>query len=241
MPEEFDFVSTDAAAIYNTVLNSLMESVNEPLYPGDERRIFAEGVVAVMVALYNEFNDKMKQRTLRYARGVVLDAIGERYDVHRLEPAHAAATFRFTVAGPMEENIIIPAGTRITTDGTVYFATDSVAVLQAGQVTADVVGTCQEGGAAYNGFMAGQIATLVDLIPIYNRSRTLRFHPAGTMGSHTPKRGTRNSGSGSCWPPPPFRRPGRKAPTGFTPCRRTRTLSTSRSTARKPISSTSIR
>ena len=182
MPEEFDFVSTDAAAIYNTVLNSLMESVNEPLYPGDERRIFAEGVVAVMVALYNEFNDKMKQRTLRYARGVVLDAIGERYDVHRLEPAHAAATFRFTVAGPMEENIIIPADTRITTDGTVYFATDSVAVLQAGQLTVDVVGTCQEGGAAYNGFMAGQIATLVDLIPYIQSVENITVSSGGDDG-----------------------------------------------------------
>lgn len=165
MPGEFDFVTTDAAVLYNTILGSLMESVNEPLYPGDERRIFGEAVVAVMVALYNEFNDKMKQRTLRYARGYVLDAIGERYDVERLEPAHATATFRFAVESALTSNVIIPAGTRVTTDGTVYFATDEIAVLQAGETSIDVTGTCQEGGSAYNGYTIGQVSTLVDLIP----------------------------------------------------------------------------
>ena len=166
MPDtNYDFVTTDAAAIYTAVVGSLMENVGEPLYPGDERRIFAEGIVAVMVALYNEFNDKMKQRTLRYARGQVLDAIGERYDVVRADPAHATATFRFSVSAAQAENIIIEEGTRITTDGSVYFATDEIAVLQAGNTYVDVPGTCQEGGAAYNGFAVGTIATLVDLIP----------------------------------------------------------------------------
>ena len=164
MPD-FDFVTTDAAALYNTIVGSLMDECNEPLYPGDERRIFGEAVVALFVSLYNEFNDRMKQRTLQYARGEVLDAIGEMLGVTRAEPAHAYATFRFSVSAAQTENIIIPQGTRITSDGTVYFATDEIAVLQAGDTYVDVRATCQEGGAAYNGFAVGTIATLVDLIP----------------------------------------------------------------------------
>lgn len=165
MPTDYNFVETDAAKLYTAIVGSLMDKVNEPLYPGDERRIFGEAVVAVMVALYNEFNDKMKQRTLRYARGPVLDAIGERLDVKRAEPAHATATFRFSVSVPMAENIVIDAGTRITTDGVVYYATDNIAVLQAGNLYVDVPATCSEGGSAYNGFPVGTISTLVDLIP----------------------------------------------------------------------------
>ena len=69
MAETFDFVTTDAAQIYTAIIGTLMDEVGEPLYPGDERRIFGEALVAVLVALYNEFNDKMKQRTLQYARG----------------------------------------------------------------------------------------------------------------------------------------------------------------------------
>ena len=59
----FDFVETDTAKIYNTVISALMENVGEPLYPGDERRIFGDALAAVLILLYSEFNDKMKQRT----------------------------------------------------------------------------------------------------------------------------------------------------------------------------------
>ena len=97
MAETFDFVTTDAAQIYTAIIGTLMDEVGEPLYPGDERRIFGEALVAVLVALYNEFNDKMKQRTLQYARGPVLDAIGDRYGLTRAQPSHAAAMFRFSV------------------------------------------------------------------------------------------------------------------------------------------------
>lgn len=178
----FDYVNTDSAAIYTAVVGSLMDTVGEPLYPGDERRIFADALVAVMVSLYSEFNDKMKQRTLQYARGAVLDAIGARYDVTRAQPEHAKTTFRFSVSEPRQENIIIEEGTRITTDGSVYFVTDAIAVLQAGEIFVDVQGTCQEGGAAYNGFTTGTIATLVDLIPYISSVKNTTISAGGDDG-----------------------------------------------------------
>lgn len=162
---DFDFVETDSAKIYTAIIGSLMDNCNEALYPGDERRIFGEALVAVFVSLYSEFNDKMQQRTLRYARGKVLDAIGERYGVERLAASSASATFRFAASAPHTENIIIPAGTRITSDGSVYFSTQAAAVLEAGETYIDLLGVCMEGGEQYNGFAAGTIATLVDLIP----------------------------------------------------------------------------
>ena len=182
MAESFDFVETDAGKIYNAIVGGLMDSVGEPLYPGDERRIFGDALVAVMVALYNEFNDKMKQKMLQYARGTVLDAIGERYRVERAQPAHATATFRFSVASARAENIIINAGTRITTDGSVYFATDKIAVLQAGETYVDIPGTSEEGGSAYNGYTAGTIATLVDLIPYIAEVKNIDVSIGGDDG-----------------------------------------------------------
>ena len=162
---DFDFVETDSAKIYTMVIGNLMDYCNEPLYPGDQRRIFGEGLVMVLTALYNEFNDAMKQRTLRYARGTVLDAIGDRYGVKRLSPANASAVFRFTASSSQMENIIIPAGTRITTDGSVYFATQETAALPAGESYVDLVCVCISGGSSYNGYTEGSISTLVDLIP----------------------------------------------------------------------------
>ena len=182
MAEPFDFVTTDAAQIYTAIIGTLMDEVGEPLYPGDERRIFGEALVAVLVALYNEFNDKMKQRTLQYARGPVLDAIGDRYSLTRAQPSHASAMFRFSVEVAQPQNIIIDAGTRITTDGSVYFATDQIAVLQAGKLSVGVQATCTEGGSAYNGFTTGTINTLVDLIPYISSAVNITTSVGGDDG-----------------------------------------------------------
>ena len=182
MPSTYNFVTTDAAAIYTAIVGSLMDEVNEPLYPGDERRIFAEALVAVLVSVYTEFNDRMKQRTLQYARGPVLDAIADRYGLTRAEPAHASATFRFTVDVAQPQNIIINQGTRITTDGSMYFATDQIAVLQAGSLHVDIPATCTEGGSAYNGYTAGTINTLVDLIPYISGAENTTISAGGDDG-----------------------------------------------------------
>ena len=165
MQVTFDYAETDAAKIYTSVIGNLMDAVEDPLYPGDERRIFGEALVAVLVNLYHEFNDKMKQRTLQYARGFVLDAIGARYNVERATPSHAFAMFRFIVDAVQKENIIIPVGTQITTDGSVYFATEVSEVLPAGETEIIIRAVCKDGGADYNGLTPGTIATLVDLIP----------------------------------------------------------------------------
>lgn len=173
---DFDFVETDSAKLYTSIISSLMEYCGEALYPGDERRIFGEALVMTFVALYSEFNDKMKQRTLQYARGTVLDAIGERYNVQRTQAAKASATFRFNAAVAQPENIIIPEGTRITADGVGYFETQETVIIPPGYLYADVVGVCTVGGSAYNGLVTGKVATLVDMIPyisvVYNITTT---------------------------------------------------------------------
>ncbi len=57
MPE-LTFIETNSERIYNTVITSLEKSVGEPLYPGDERRIFGDALVAVVLAIYSKTNDK---------------------------------------------------------------------------------------------------------------------------------------------------------------------------------------
>ena len=182
MADDINFVETDSAKLYTAIIGSLMDSCGEALYPGDERRIFGEALVAIFVSLYNEFNDKMKQRTLRHARGVVLDAIGERLNVYRLQPESASAVFRFSASAAISENIVIPAGTRITSDGSVYFATQEAAVLPAGALYIDLPGVCINSGAVYNGFAAGTITTLVDLIPFISGAVNITDSAGGNDG-----------------------------------------------------------
>lgn len=182
MATDFNFVETDSAKLYTAIIGNLMDSCNEPLYPGDERRIFGEALVAVFVSLYNEFNDKMKQRTLQHARGAVLDAIAERYEVYRAEPTSAFATFRFSMDAARAVNVIIPAGTRITADGVAYFATQETAVLSAGMTSIDLLGVCTTGGAAYNGYTPGTVAALVDLIPYISGAENIDTTTGGDDG-----------------------------------------------------------
>ncbi len=186
MAEKYDFVTTDAQSIYNSVIDSLMDEVNEPLYPGDERRIFAEALVMVLVAVYNDLNDAAQQRTLRHARGYVLDAIGEMRNTNRLEPSAASDVFRFSVAAAQSSNIVIPDGTRITPDGSVYFATDTAAVLQAGDLYVDVRATCTTTGEEYNGLAAGQVNVIVDLIPYIATVSNLNGTGGGDNGEPYP-------------------------------------------------------
>lgn len=163
--ESLNLIDVDSASIYEGVLTSLESGVGEPLYPGDERRIFAEAVVAVLVAYASRANDASRQTLLRYARGQVLDAMGERVGVERIDPTPATCTLRFTLSGPLDRATAIPSGTRATADGETYFATDVDAVIAPGDLTADVAASCTDPGEGGNGVPAGEVSSLVDLIP----------------------------------------------------------------------------
>lgn len=113
---ELKFIETTDETIYTDILEELENGVGEPLYPGDERRIFGDTMAKVIVTVYNTVNDACRQKMLRYARGTVLDALGENRDVIRLDPTYATTTLRFTVTEAVGSNIIIPAGLRVTGD-----------------------------------------------------------------------------------------------------------------------------
>ena len=160
---EINFIETSAGEVVDTILEELENGVNEPLYPGDERRIYGEAIAQVVVAVYNTVNDACRQRLLRYARGDVLDAIGETRDVERRTPTSATTTLCFGINEAIVANIIIPAGLRVTGDYEHYFLTDSTVVLQAGTLTVEVTATAENGGEEYNDIAPGGINTIVDV------------------------------------------------------------------------------
>ena len=162
MPD-INFIETDAKKVSDAVLEELENGANEPLYPGDERRIFGEALAQVVVAVYNTVNDACRQKMLRYARGATLDALGENRDVTRQTPTAATTTLRFGVSEPVASNIIIPAGLRVTGDYVHYFLTDSTVVLIAGALTAEVTATAENGGVEYNDIAPGGISKIVDV------------------------------------------------------------------------------
>ncbi len=162
-----DFVQTNAAEILNTILTTLESGCGEALYPGDERRIFGEAALApIFVSFFNAVNDGCRQKLLRYARGEVLDALGENNHCTRKTAEKAETTLRFSLSAALPNNVVIPEGVRAASNSK-YFATESTVTIQAGQTYADVAAAAVEGGTAYNGIGTNGITEIVDtyLIP----------------------------------------------------------------------------
>ena len=162
---DLKFIETNASEIYEIVIGALEKGCDEDLYPGDERRIFGEAMVPLVVALFNAVNDACRQKMLRHARGEVLDALGENAGVARMTPVKATTVERFMVNTPISDNIIIPKGTRVTSDYTNYFETTSTAVLVSGETYVDTDVVAVTGGSEPNGLAIGAINVLVDAIP----------------------------------------------------------------------------
>lgn len=161
---EVNFVETDGQEIWNQLVSGFEAAYGETFYPGDERRIFLLQQFQLIVGIYNSINDVARQNLLRYARGAVLDAIGESRDTPRIPAQKATTVLRYTLSAAQAIDVIIPSGSRATPDGSLYFATKQVLVITAGQLYGDVSAEAAEGGRMYNGFTAGQIKNLVEPI-----------------------------------------------------------------------------
>ncbi|WP_024831596.1 baseplate assembly protein [Ruminiclostridium josui] len=157
-----NFVEIDSTRLIDSLISLFEESTGEVFYPGDERRQFLSNMAPAIVAIYSSINNTGRQNLLRYATGELLDALGERTDTPRLQPQKASVIMRFTLSAAQTNNITIAAGTRVTPDGKIYFATKDTLVIPAGSLTGDVASLSVEAGASYNGFTPGQISKLVD-------------------------------------------------------------------------------
>ncbi len=166
MSDDINFIQVDPQQIFDKMVNDFETALGEVLYPGDERRIFLQQELQVIVALYNSLNDTGRQNLLQYARGEILDAMGARTDTPRLPAQKASVTLRFILTGAQAIPVAIPAGTRATPDGALYFATKQLLTIAAGNTTGDVLAEATVAGAAHNGFTAGQINQMVDVVAL---------------------------------------------------------------------------
>ena len=144
--EPINFTDIDAGNLKDNLLAQMENATGELLYPGDERRIFAEGMAYALSVLVSSMNEACKSRLLTYARGKVLDALGERVGCSRLSPTPARTILKFSLAAERTVPTIIPAGTRCTADNTIYFATDSAAMIPTGAMTVEVVNIAESAG-----------------------------------------------------------------------------------------------
>ena len=159
---DINFLEVDSGKILDDTLNLLEQANSAPLYPGDERRIFGEALAMVLNSMFQTINDGCRQRLLRYARGEVLDALGEYRCVQRILPSKAETILQFRVESPQASNVIIPAGVRVTDANSFFFETTKTVVLASGTLFVNAPASSIEGGSQYNGIEIGELNTIVD-------------------------------------------------------------------------------
>ena len=174
------FTETDAQELYSSIIGQLQEDCDETLTEGDERRIFGEAIVALLVGVYNKIDDVAKQTMLRYARGEILDLIGEMYDCERLQAKKAKTVVRYTLKSAYTAAITIPQNSRVSTEDEHYFLTTEEVVIQVGDTYVDVEVEAEYGGESYNGYIKNTVSMIIDLISYVDTVTNLDVTDGGT-------------------------------------------------------------
>lgn len=157
---EVSFVQTDPEAIKAEIVSGYEAAAGRTLATADPIRIFLLSVAAEIIQQRVLINMAAQNNLLSYATGEYLDALGEYLLVKRLPASNAVTNIRFTLSQALEEVYIIPAGTEVT-NGIVTFATDEELIIAAGDLTGDVAASCTVAGVAGNGYLPGQLTTIV--------------------------------------------------------------------------------
>jgi len=163
------------------MLTQIETSLGTTLAPGDPRRALVNGIVALLVQERQNINITGRQNLLDYSSGAPLRALGALVlgAAAELQPAsHALTTIRFTLSAPRAEVTTIAAG-EIITAGAVQFETTAAVEIPIGSLTGDAPAQAVVAGTSGNGFVAGQIKTLVEPIPFVSSAVNLTTSEGG--------------------------------------------------------------
>jgi phage-related baseplate assembly protein len=161
---DIDFISMDADDTKTTLINLYETMTGKTLAEGDGERDFVEFAAAVVLMLANYINTTGKMNLPRYSTGDYLTHLGAFKGVEKDAAVAAVTTMRYTFSKTFGSIQTIPAGSQVTAGGEVFFSTDEDSELAIGDSYIDVSVTCTETGTVGNGFLAGQINTMVESI-----------------------------------------------------------------------------
>lgn len=181
---DIEFVETDTETIISSLI-ALYEELqraagreNYQVRPGSPERLFISWLAAVIIQQRVLINETAKMNVPRYAAKSenedYLDSLAEIFkDTPRLPASPASATFRFYISEPQQQSTIIPAGTRISFDGVIIFATSEVLEIKAGETSGEVEAVCTQPGTVGNGLVPGQVKEMVDLFDHYQKAENI--------------------------------------------------------------------
>ena len=172
--ESADSIISDLTATYESITGTTV-------HPASPVKVFLSWVANAILHIYQNINYVANQNLPSRATGENLDALAQLFFMRERPAAtKASTTIRFTISAAQTSAIIVPKGTRVSTDTEVYFETAEEAVIAIGQTTVDVQALCMEGGVIGNGFTSGQIHNCVDVFPYYDSCTNLVTSDGGS-------------------------------------------------------------
>ncbi len=148
--------------------------------PSDERRILLEVMLSYMFNIIRKSNAYARAQFIKYSYGEYLDKLGENEQVIRLQAQKATVEVEFNVNLPTGKNMIIPQGTRVTSDGNLFFSTNNDIFVSWQDSTVSSMATATSPGSEHNNLMIGSINTLCDALPYVQSVRNTTISVGGT-------------------------------------------------------------
>lgn len=169
MRSDYEFIQTDTTALVNALIAAYEKLTGITVHPASPERLFIAWVADIIVQTRMNINYAANQNVPSRAVGENLDALAELfYTRQRPEAKAASCTVRFSISEPQQSAILIPVGTRITdAANTLIWETAADAYIPAGESSVVVPARCQTVGTVGNGYVAGQLNTIVDVFPYY--------------------------------------------------------------------------
>ncbi|MDB2161190.1 baseplate J/gp47 family protein [Clostridium butyricum] len=168
-----NFVDINAETVYEEIVRNVESDLGEKLHEGDEKKLFIKSLMPIIMALKNDINDTANQNFLENARDEKTDAIANSFfDTNRLKATKASCNGKAVLSEVQKKDILIPSGTKITSDGIRIFEIKEDYIVKAGEKEVDVKLISTSTGEKYNGIEIGKINHIIDPIAyvseIYN-------------------------------------------------------------------------
>lgn len=162
---KIQFVESGANTVLQQIVDLYQAITKRTIARGDPVRLFLNCIAYVIIAQRNGINYAGRMNLLRYATANYLDEIGKMVDVARLEAEKATTTIKITLSKAADSPTNINAGIRVTAGDNVFFALKNDVLIPVGETTATAVAECLTAGDIGNGYLPGQLNTIVDRLP----------------------------------------------------------------------------
>ncbi len=173
LPEP-NFIDRDADTITREWIDLYEQKTGKTLQPAQIERLLIDVGVYRENLLRIKMQETAKQNLVNYASYPVLDYLGELVGVTRLPAVKAKTVLRFSLSEPLSVEVGISKGAQVETkDGKIIFDTDEDAVIEVGEMFAEIAASANIEGSTGNGYLTGEVNNLITPVSYVNKAENV--------------------------------------------------------------------